>query len=67
MNRNASGVDQWAATTGERPTTATTHRFQISGMDRRTEERQGVHQPDAVVDELVVVVVPPDWFSSDPR
>ena len=24
MNRNASGVDQWAATSGEAPTTATT-------------------------------------------
>jgi hypothetical protein len=46
MNRNANGVDQWAATTGE-PDDCDDHRLETCGVDRRTKERQRVHQPDA--------------------
>ena len=59
MNKNASGVVHVPATSGERPTTAITDVSRFGVVDGGTEERQRVHLPDPVVDDVAVVMFPP--------
>jgi hypothetical protein len=67
MNRNANGVDQWAATVVDFPTTATTTSSRPASSMVRRKVGSVSMRPVAGSTSEVSWCSHPAWFSSEPR